>query len=103
MYPAPPGSSFNWDYYLGEHLDLARRLLGPRGLVRTEVDRGIGTVIPGAPAPYHAVAHLFFETAADMQSALQATAPQLIADARNYAGDVPSVVQISEVVDVPKR
>jgi uncharacterized protein (TIGR02118 family) len=103
MYPATPGSSFDWDYYLSEHLELSHRLLGPRGLIRTEVDRGIGTVIPGAPAPYHAVGHLFFETMAEMQSALQATAPQFIADARNYAGDVPSIVQISEVVDLPKR
>jgi hypothetical protein len=34
---------------------------------------------------------------ADVESALQATAAEFIADARNYT-DVPSVVQISEVI-----
>jgi hypothetical protein len=51
MYPATPGSRFNWDYYLGPHLELSRKLLTPRGLVRTEIDRGIGGLPPGAPAP----------------------------------------------------
>src|SRR5438445_6398641 len=97
MYPATPGSRFDWDYYLGEHLELARRLLGSRGLVRTEIDRGLAGLGPGTPPPYHAVGHLFFETLAEMESALQATAAQFIEDARNYT-DVPSVVQISEVV-----
>ena len=35
---------------------------------------------------------------ADLQSALAATAAEFIADERNYT-DVPSVVQISEVVE----
>src|SRR5947209_749266 len=97
MYPASPGSRFDWEYYLGEHLALAQRLLGSRGLVRTEIDRGLGGFPPGSPAPYHAVGHLFFETLAEMQSALEATAELLIADVRNYT-DVQSVVQINEVV-----
>jgi hypothetical protein len=59
---------------------------------------GIGGLPPGAPAPYHAVGHLFFRTLADLQSALAATAADFIADERNYT-DVPSVVQISEVVE----
>ncbi len=41
MYPASPGSRFNCDDYLGPHLELARRLLSSRGLVPTEIDRGI--------------------------------------------------------------
>ena len=46
LYPAVPGSTFDWDYYLGQHLALARRLLGARDLVRIEVDRGIGAFPP---------------------------------------------------------
>jgi uncharacterized protein (TIGR02118 family) len=97
MYPATPGSRFDWDYYLGPHRELSRRLLGARGLVRTEIDRGVAG-IPPAPAPYHAVGHLFFHTMAELQSALMATAAEFIADQANYT-DVPSVVQISEVVE----
>ena len=99
MYPAIPGSHFDWNYYLGPHLELSRRLLNGRGLVRTEIDRGIASFPPGAPAPYHAVGHLFFRTMADMESALTATAADFIADERNYT-DCRSVVQISEVVEI---
>jgi len=99
MYPATPGSRFDWDYYLGPHLELSRRLLSSRGLLRTEIDRGIAGTPPGAPAPYHAVGHLFFQSMEELGSALGATAAEFIADERNYT-DVPSVVQISEVVEL---
>jgi uncharacterized protein (TIGR02118 family) len=97
MYPATPGSSFNWDYYLGGHLALAHRLLDPLGLVRIEIDRGIGGFPPGASAPFHAVGHLFFHTLDDLQSAIGATAMDLIADQANYT-EAPAQVLISEVV-----
>ena len=98
MYPATPGSRFDWDYYLGPHLELSRRLLALRGLVRTEIDRGITGLPPGAPPPYHAVGHLFFHTMDELSSALAATAAEFVADEKNYT-DIPSVVQISEVVE----
>jgi uncharacterized protein (TIGR02118 family) len=98
MYPATSGSHFDWNYYLGQHLELSRRLLKPLGLVRTEIDKGIGGFPPGAPPPFHAVGHLFFRTMAEMDSALAATAVQFIADERNYF-DGSSVVQISEVME----
>jgi len=98
MYPATPGSRLDWSYYLGAHLELSRKLLNPRGLVRTEIDRGIAGFPPGAPPPYHAVGHLFFRSVAEMESALAATAAEFIADQNNYT-DGPSVVQISEVVE----
>ena len=69
MYPATPGSRFDWDYYLGPHLELSRRLLNSRGLVRTEIDRGIAGLPPGTPAPYHAVGYLVFQTMEDLGSA----------------------------------
>ncbi len=98
MYPATLGSRFDWSYYVGQHLELSRKLLHSRGLVRTEIDRGIGGFPPGAPPVYHAVGHLFFRSMAELESALAATATEFIADESNYA-DGPSVVQISEVVE----
>jgi uncharacterized protein (TIGR02118 family) len=97
MYPAKDGSEFNWEYYLGPHLDLAHRLLDVRGLLKIEIDRGIGSLPPGTPAPYHAVGHLFFPSIEVMIGALTDTAPQFIADEPNYCS-AGSVVQISEVV-----
>ena len=99
MYPATPGSTFDWTYYLGPHLVVARQLLGPRGLVRIEVDRGIGAFPPGTPSHYHAIGHLYFESMLHLDTALAATAPDLVADQRKYySGE--SVVQVSEVVPV---
>jgi len=69
-----------------------------RGLVRSEIDRGVASIPPGAPPPYHAVGHLFFRTMAELESALHGTAAEFVADERNYT-NVPSVVQISEVVE----
>src|SRR3954454_453184 len=97
MYPATPGSLFDWDYYLGPHRELSRRLLSSRGLVRTEIDKGISGIPPAGP-PYHAIGHLFFRTLAELESALQATVSEFMADERKYSS-VPSVVQISEVVE----
>jgi uncharacterized protein (TIGR02118 family) len=97
LYPATPGSRFDWDYYLGPHVDLVNRIVGPMGLVKVEIDRGIGGFPPGAPAPFHAVGHLFFNTLDDFQAALGATAPQLIADQAKYT-DVQAVVMVSQVV-----
>ena len=97
MYPATPGSRFDWDYYLGPHRDLSTRLLGSRGLVRTEIDRGIAGIPPAGP-PYHAIGHLFFRNMEDLKTALTATAAEFVADERNYT-DTPGVVQISEVVE----
>jgi uncharacterized protein (TIGR02118 family) len=98
MYPAPPGSRFDWDYYLGHHLELSRRLLTPRGLVRLKIDKGLGSLPPGSPPLYHAVGHIFFNTIDELLLALEATAADFIADERNYT-DVPGVVQINEVVE----
>src|SRR5215472_15070967 len=99
LYPATPGSTFDWKYYLGPHLVVARQLLLPRGLVRIEVDRGIGAFPPGTPSHYHAIGHLYFESMQELDNALAATAPDLIADQRKYYnGD--SLVQVSEVVPV---
>jgi uncharacterized protein (TIGR02118 family) len=99
LYPAVSGSTFDWSYYLGPHLVLARRLLVPLGLVRIEVDRGVGAFPPGTPSHYHAIGHLYFETMLHLDTAIAATAPELIADQRKYySGE--SVVQVSEVVPV---
>ncbi len=48
MYPNE-SDKFDMDYYLNKHIPLVHQLLDSFGLVRTEVDKGIGTAEPGAP------------------------------------------------------
>ena len=97
MYPATPGSRFDWDYDLGRHRELSRTLLSSRGLMRIEMDNGIGGFPPGAPPRYHAVGHLFFPTLVELEKALARTAAEIVADESNHT-DCLSGVQINEVV-----
>jgi uncharacterized protein (TIGR02118 family) len=85
------GGKFDFDYYLNKHMKLVHKLLDPFGLIRTEVDKGIGT------APFAAIGHLFFRTIEDMQKGLQAHDPELAADLVNFS-DVKPEFQISEIL-----
>ncbi len=98
MYPRNSGSTFDWDYYLGPHLAFAHRLLDPKGLIRIEIDRGIGAFPPGTASHVHAVGHLFFTSFEEMESAMAAHAAEFVTDQGKYfSGE--SIVQVSEVVD----
>ena len=96
LYPNKKGK-FDLDYYLNRHIPLVHRLLDPYGLIRTEVDKGLGSAEPGAPAPYVAVAHLIFASLEQMQQGLAAHDPDLAADMPNYT-DIGPEFQISEIV-----
>ena len=97
LYPASSGSTFDWDYYLGPHATLAKRLLEPRGMMRIEISRGVGGFPAGAVAPYYAIAHLYFPTTQKLQNALAETSAELIADEKKYYSGA-SIVQINEVI-----
>ena len=95
MYPHQPGVQFNWDYYLGKHIPAVRRLTNV-GLVRVEVDKGIGAGQQGAQAPFVCMAHMYFNNMEDMQKCM-AGASELMGDIPNFTNVQPQV-QISEIV-----
>jgi len=97
LYPATEGGSFDHDYYATTHFGMVQKQLGPMGLVRCEIEKGIGTAEPGKPAPYVAIGSMYFEGLEQMQAALGA-AEDLRADLPNYTNIEP-VFQISEVVE----
>jgi uncharacterized protein (TIGR02118 family) len=86
------GGKFNFDYYVNQHMALVHKLLGPFGLVKTEVNKGIGD------APFMAIGHLVFNTLEDMQKGLQAHDPKLGADLPNFT-DVQPQFQVSEIIE----
>lgn len=94
LYPNE-GRKFDFTYYKETHLPLVRRLLNPYGLVKVEVDKGIGT--PQTPAPYIAVGHLIFSSLEEMQKGLRAHDPELAADLVNFT-DIQPRFQISEII-----
>ena len=94
FYPSG-GGDLDMDYYMNSHIPLCRKLLGPYGLVKIEVDKGIDS--PEGPSPYDFIAHLVFESAEQMQKGLEAHDPELSADVKNYTAIQP-FFQISEVL-----
>jgi uncharacterized protein (TIGR02118 family) len=97
LYPNQPGKKFDMDYYLSKHMPFVRQKLDPLGLLKVEVDKGVATMQPGAPAPFVAIGHMYFNSMGDFQKAFGAHAEELMADVPNYT-DIGMQVQISEVV-----
>ena len=89
MYAA--GGKFDFNYYVTKHMQLVHNLLDPYGLIKTEVNKGVGD------SPYMAIGHLTFNTIDDMQKGLQAHDPKLAADLVNFT-DVKPQFQVSEIV-----
>ncbi len=85
------GGKFDYDYYVNKHMALVHKLLDPFGLVKTEVNKGVGD------SPYMAIGHLVFNSMEEMQKGLQAHDPKLAADLVNFS-DVKPQFQISEII-----
>ena len=98
LYPKTAGGRFDLDYYLTKHLELSRSVFGPvlRGI---EIDQGLTGIEPGSPPPYHAAAHLKFDSVEDFYGALMPRMEELRADVANYF-DGDTIIQISQPLDL---
>ncbi len=96
LYPNKEGAKFDLSYYLGKHIPMVKKLLGPalKGVV---VEQGIGGAVPGSKAAYSVVCHLRFDSVDAFQAAFGPHAASVQADVRNYSGGVEPVIQLSEV------
>ena len=90
MYPKP--AKFDFDYYKDKHMKLVHKLMDSYGLVKSEVNKGVGD------SPFAAVGHLIFNSMEDMRRALQDHDPELAADVVNFT-DVKPQFQISEILE----
>ncbi len=95
FYPNTEGSVFDTEYYCTAHAALFKRRLAP-ALKSFSIDRGLSGITPDSKPPFHAVAHLFFDSVKAFYAALMPHAEELKADGSNYT-DVEPIVQISEV------
>jgi uncharacterized protein (TIGR02118 family) len=95
LYPSGVGSKFDMDYYLQRHIPMVQRRLGAP-LKRVAVERGLAGGAPGAPPPYLAAAHLYFESVEAFQGAFAPHAGPIMSDVPNYTNTTP-LIQISEV------
>lgn len=90
------GGGFDHAYYADAHRRLVEQRLGPLGLQRFEIDRGLAGY-GGAPAPYTAVGHLLFDSLDALQRAWDAAGTEILADLPRFTSLQP-LVQISEIV-----
>jgi uncharacterized protein (TIGR02118 family) len=95
LYPNQPGSRFDWDYYLNQHMPMTIAKLG-ESLRGVSVEHGLNGGLPDSPPPYAAMCHLLFDSVEAFQSAFAAHAETLQGDIPNYT-DVEPGFQISEV------
>jgi uncharacterized protein (TIGR02118 family) len=96
-YPNEPGKRFDLEYYKSRHMPLVEQRLKGFGLLRWEVDRGLAGGAPGAPAPFVAAGHLYFQQVAEFEKGIAAHGKELFGDIPNYT-DIQPQVQISEIV-----
>jgi uncharacterized protein (TIGR02118 family) len=96
LYPNTPGATFDMSYYIDSHmLTLVKGKLGT-ALKDMQIDHGLGGAMPGAPAPYIAACHLFFDSVEAFQNSFGPNADVILADIPNYTNVQPTV-QVSEV------
>ena len=95
LYPSKPGSRFDADYYVNEHMPLAIRLLGS-AIKGVSAEIGVSSAMPDQAPPYSAIAAFTFESVKAFTDAVMPHFAQLQGDIPNYT-DVEPIVQISEV------
>ncbi len=97
LYPNEPGKRFDHTYYAQKHMPMVMDRLKGFGMLRYEVDKGLAGNGPGAPAPFVAACHLYFNAAADFQKGIGANGKEIMGDVPNYTDPAPQI-QISETV-----
>ncbi len=97
LYVNKPEGKFDHAYYANQHMKMVNEKLRPMGLVKSEIDKGIGGVVAGSPPPYVALGHLVFNSVEDFQKAFAAHGEEIMGDIPNYT-DIEPQIQISESV-----
>ncbi len=95
LYPNTPGSRFDLDYYLKEHIPMVLERLGGacKGVT---VDEGVAGLSPPGHAPYRVVVHFLFDSAEDFLAAFNPQAEAIGEDVENYT-DIKPVIQVSKI------
>ena len=96
MYPNDPKARFDHEYYRDKHMPMVKRKMGDSCKSYT-IDKGLGGGLPGTPATYVGMCHIFCDSVDAFQAGFGPHAEEIMADIKNYT-DLTPVIQISEVV-----
>ena len=95
FYPNEEGKNFDMEYYCNEHMPMVQKKLGTL-CKNVAVDQGMGGTVPGSPALYAAIGHIYFESMEDLQTAFSLHTEPIMKDIPNFT-DIEPIMQISEV------
>ena len=96
LYRNSPEASFNFDYYLKNHMKLSKELLTNYGFLSYEVEKCLQTM-NGDDPDYVCITHVDFENMDCLSKGLDAHGDELMADVSNYT-NVDLEVELYEVV-----
>ena len=96
LYAAEEGKKFDMDYYANKHMPLVHERLDFVGLIRSEIESGISSADPSAPAPFVAIGTLYFNTTDEVHEGFKTHGRELMGDLPNFT-DIAPQVQISEI------
>ena len=96
LYAVEEGKKFDMDYYSNKHMPLVHQRLDPGGLIRSEIESGISSADPSAPAPFVAIGTLYFNTTDEVHEGFKTHGRELMGDLPNFT-DIAPQVQISEI------
>ena len=97
LYPNEQGKTFDFDYMVNTHTPMVQRLLGPIGMVKGELEKGVSDADPNAPPPYIAVYNLYFNTTDEVHEGFKAHGREIMGDIKNYT-EIQPQFQISELL-----
>ena len=97
LYPNEPGATFDYTYYAETHMKLVQEKLQQMGLVKIEIDKGIGVTPLGSTLPYITIGYLYFNSPDDLKKASVPMGGELQEDIPNFTNVQPQV-QVSEII-----
>ena len=97
MYPNDEGSTFDFNYYRDTHMALVKQHMGPHGLLKTGIERGLAAA-EGEKPRYVCIGSLYFESEEKYKACAAAVGTVLRDDIPNFTNVTPSR-QINEVME----
>lgn len=95
FYPNGEGKKFDTEYYFNKHVPMIQQKLG-RACKHLAVEQGLAGAVPGSPAAYLIMFHLYFDSVEAFQTAFGPHAQAIMGDIPNYT-DILPMIQVSEV------
>ena len=99
LYPNKSGAKFDHQYYATSHMPMVKEKLTSFGLIKVEIDTGLGGGAPDSDAPYTSIGYLLFESMEGFQKGMGEHGEGIMSDIPNYT-DIQPEIQVSELAEI---